>query len=446
MLTSLILKELRAHILTARFQAILVLQVVSLAAGFGMMTENYQSRQQASYSSREIHRRENKHAFDVMNGTEEYELHDMQGVYVARAPAPLSWAVRGLEGWLPAELHVSLRHSRSIDGDIYRNPLMSRFPAPDLLYLALYLLSLLAVVLSFDSVTGEREQGTLQLLLTQAVPRHQVLLGKWIGGFAALGIGTIIGVLVGVLFPLLTGAVAMSWPWIATVSALLVGVLLYLAVYLSMGLLVSCLVRHSSTALVVALLTWTVSTLVLPGPVRQVAAQQRPAVSKAELMARHQGIETDRERAGWALPWDKGPEWRQEQQRILEDEARGKKAAATEDYENRLRQQMSLARTASRYLPAGALTNALTTITATGVDLAFSYGAAERRLIAKLETLASEGVETGAASDLSELRLSPSVPLTARLAEASVDFAVLGIYSILLFLLANTCFLRRDII
>ena len=102
MLISLILKELRAHVLTARFQAILVLQVVSLAAGFGLMTENYQTRQEAFHSSREIHRRENEHAFHVINGTEEYELHDLQGVYVARTPAPMSWAVRGLESWLPS--------------------------------------------------------------------------------------------------------------------------------------------------------------------------------------------------------------------------------------------------------------------------------------------------------------------------------------------------------
>jgi hypothetical protein len=316
MLTNLVLKELRAHVLTARFQAILVLQVVSLAAGFSVMTENFRARQDTFHSSREIHRQENKYALKLMNGTEEYELHDLQGVYVARAPAPLSWVVRGLEDKLPTELHVSQRHSRSIDGAIYRNPLMARFPAPDLLYLVLYLLSLLAVVLFFDSITGEREQGTLQLVLTQAVPRHQLLLSKWIGGFAALGIGTIIGVLVGVLYPLLTGTMVMSWLWAARLAALLVGVLLYLAVFSSLGLLISCLTQHSSTALIFSLLTWTVVTLVLPGPMRQIAAQQYPALSKAELLARHQEIETDRERTVWALPSDRGQEWHQEQQRI----------------------------------------------------------------------------------------------------------------------------------
>ena len=446
MLTSLILKELRAHVLTARFQAILVLQVVSLAAGFGLMTENYQARQEAFHSSREIHRRENKHALDVMNGTEEYELHDLQGVYVARAPAPMSWAVRGLDGWLPAELHVSLRHSRSIDGDIYRNPLTSRFPAPDLLYFSLYLLSLLAVVLSFDSITGEREQGTLQLVLTQAVPRHQLLLGKWIGGFAVLGIGSIIGVLVGVLFPLLTGTMVMSWPWAASVLALLVGVLLYLAVFLSLGLLISCLAQHSSTALVVLLLTWTVSTLVLPGAVREIAARQQKTLSKAGLLAQHQEIEKDKKKAVRILPWNEKPEWSRERLRSLEENERERKAAATEDYENRLRQQTAQARTASRYLPAGALINALATITGTGVDLAFDFGAAERRLVAELETLASAGIETRSATDLSELRLPSSAPLRARLVEVSVDFAVLCLYSILLFLAAHARFLRRDIL
>jgi hypothetical protein len=79
MLTRLILKELRAHVLTARFQAVLVLQVVTLAAGFGLMTESYQARREAFYSSREIDRQENEHAFRVMNSTEaaEHRLADI---------------------------------------------------------------------------------------------------------------------------------------------------------------------------------------------------------------------------------------------------------------------------------------------------------------------------------------------------------------------------------
>ena len=49
--------------------------------------------------------------------------------------------------------------------------------------LGVYLLPLLALMLSFDAVVGESERGTLNLLLAYPVDRWQVILGKF---FAAL--------------------------------------------------------------------------------------------------------------------------------------------------------------------------------------------------------------------------------------------------------------------
>ena len=48
------------------------------------------------------------------------------------------------------------------------------------------LLSLLAVVLGFDGICGERERGTLKQLLTNPIPRAHVVLGKLVGGVISL--------------------------------------------------------------------------------------------------------------------------------------------------------------------------------------------------------------------------------------------------------------------
>lgn len=47
--------------------------------------------------------------------------------------------------------------------------------------LAVFLIPLIALMLSFDSFVGEREQGTLLLLLTYPLSKLQLLLGKFIG-------------------------------------------------------------------------------------------------------------------------------------------------------------------------------------------------------------------------------------------------------------------------
>ena len=45
--------------------------------------------------------------------------------------------------------------------------------------LSVYLLPLLALMLSFDALVGEAERGTLNLLLTYPVARWEVIVGKF---------------------------------------------------------------------------------------------------------------------------------------------------------------------------------------------------------------------------------------------------------------------------
>ena len=49
---------------------------------------------------------------------------------------------------------------------------------------------LLAIVFGYDAICGEKERGTLRLMLSCSVPRDTVLLAKWIGGFHPDGIGS----------------------------------------------------------------------------------------------------------------------------------------------------------------------------------------------------------------------------------------------------------------
>lgn len=62
-----------------------------------------------------------------------------------------------------------------------------------LVSLVIYLLPLIALVLGFDAVVGEREQGSLDLLLSLPLTRLELLLGKYLGLAAALAVSTLGG-------------------------------------------------------------------------------------------------------------------------------------------------------------------------------------------------------------------------------------------------------------
>ena len=59
--------------------------------------------------------------------------------------------------------------------------------------LAVFLIPLIALLLSYDSFVGEQESGTLLLLLTYPLSKSQLLIGKFIGQGGIIALATLLG-------------------------------------------------------------------------------------------------------------------------------------------------------------------------------------------------------------------------------------------------------------
>jgi Cu-processing system permease protein len=68
-----------------------------------------------------------------------------------------------------------------------------------LVSLVIYLVPLIAMILGYDAIIGEKELGSLDLLLSMPITRFEILLGKYLGLSAALASATIIGFCAGLL-------------------------------------------------------------------------------------------------------------------------------------------------------------------------------------------------------------------------------------------------------
>lgn len=67
------------------------------------------------------------------------------------------------------------------------------FTIASLVSLVIYLIPLIALMLGFDAIVGERERGSLGLLLSMPMTRFELLLGKYLGLAAALSASTLAG-------------------------------------------------------------------------------------------------------------------------------------------------------------------------------------------------------------------------------------------------------------
>ena len=122
--------------------------------------------------------------------------------------------------------------------------------------LSVYLIPLIALMLSFDALVGEFERGTMMLLLTYPVTRWQVIMGKFLGHVMILFIAIFAGYGGAIiLMTLLTGGSIEGWQAYASMmaSSLVLG-----AIFIALGYLVSVLVKERATAAGAAIGLWLV--------------------------------------------------------------------------------------------------------------------------------------------------------------------------------------------
>ena len=144
-----------------------------------------------------------------------------------------------------------------------------------------YVLSLLALLFTFDSISSERERGTLRLMMTNAIPRHTVLISKFLGALISISIPFTLGVLVNLLVISTSSDVYLGTDAWVRLSIIFFIALLYTCLFLALGLLVSARVQWSSVSLVMLLLAWVTLVVFMPSTLASIAG--RSTVSSAEL-------------------------------------------------------------------------------------------------------------------------------------------------------------------
>ncbi|CAM5778530.1 ABC transporter permease [Castellaniella caeni] len=121
--------------------------------------------------------------------------------------------------------------------------------------LSIFLVPLIAMLLSYDAIVGEVDRGTMNLLLSYPISRRQVMAGKFCGHLVilALAIGAGYGA-AGLALQLAFGGIDPgAWgPFALLIAAsILLG-----AAFLSLGYLISALVQERPTAAGIAIGIW----------------------------------------------------------------------------------------------------------------------------------------------------------------------------------------------
>jgi len=122
--------------------------------------------------------------------------------------------------------------------------------------LSIFFIPLIALLLTYDSIVGEAERGTLVLLLSYPVARWQVIAGKFCGALVLLSLAIALGYgSAGIAIGLTAETAFAEQAW-SSFAKLLFSSVLFGAAFLSLGFLISTSLRERGTAAAAAIGSW----------------------------------------------------------------------------------------------------------------------------------------------------------------------------------------------
>jgi Cu-processing system permease protein len=119
-----------------------------------------------------------------------------------------------------------------------------------LIHLEMYVVPLFAFVLSYAGVLAEREQGTLDLLLSYPIVYRDLILGKWLGFCSTLGFAVVAGIAAAAV-----SIVSTDIPFSALIELALLSLLLGFSC-VSLGLALSSIARDRTVAIAACVVLW----------------------------------------------------------------------------------------------------------------------------------------------------------------------------------------------
>ena len=486
MLKTIIKKEILEAFLSLRFAIAALLCLVLIPLGMYVNLKDYEKRL-ADYQE----------AVRLYQQRSEGNIVSDFQAWGYRPPSVLSIFSVGLEYFLPNKVVTSRGGSvRTSNEQGINNPQSLLFGKVDLLFNVSFVISLLAFVFTFSTITGEKEDGTLRLVMSNPVPRWQLLFAKITGNYIVLLVPLLLSILIALILLNTSGIVAIfSERILPAFLIVLFTTLLFILAMFNLGILVSTLTHRSITSIVSLLFVWTVLVLSVPKISPMIAEILYPVksdqVKDLQRLLIRENLEKEFDRKRRELydklaiehgvdPGTVSTMARTEAERKMRSVyAEGKKALEQEyeqrintevgkieqEYDNERNVQASIAMNLSRISPVSCYSYVVSEISATGVLEMDNFAVSAQRFQTEVKANLYDKFiikwfgGTGGASAWSteyakgfEPRKAP-VPqlhyqhttLSKALQAEWVDILLLVLFNIIFFAVAYARFLRYDV-
>lgn len=487
MFATLIEKELKAILLSPKFVATFGVCAILILLSVFIGVQEYQASVSQFETAQQLLDQE------VREATSWWGLANK----AYRAPDPMQIFASGVNNDIGRYSNITSWNEVKLRQSAYAdNPLFAFFRFIDFTFIVQVVLSLFAILFTYDAINGERENGTLKLAFSNAVPRAQFVASKFIGSWLGLTLPILIPILLGVLLVMVLNVPMTGADW-SKVGMLVGASVLYFTFFIALGLLVSALTKRSSVSFLVLLVAWVVIVLIVPRSGAMLAGQIVPVASVAEMESQMDRFSNDRRRAyyeGMGERWqermkavegksdeekkqyrdDNQESWNEEEQdlqREMENDIAEFNRKLQEDLRNQKANQEQLAFVLSRFSPSSSYQLTAMNLGGTNTSLKQRYEDAmtvyrgdyndfvqvkreeerekrrEEQKKKKSNFVMFFGGGNGDPIDATEMPqfVAPEESVAQALEPSVIDVGLLGLYVLLAFSGAFVAFLRYDV-
>ena len=250
-------KDFLLNLISARFIIGFLLCLVIIPFTVVVSVDNYLSQKQVYKVEQE--RAEKKF--------KEVRVWSMLRPTVVKEPGVLSIFSSGISGNVGNKSKININEYPLFpSGHVITrdNPLLNAFFSIDFSKVIAILISLIALIFSYDAITREREDGTMKLSFTGKISRITFLFGKITGLLITLLPILLFCYVSACLIVLINPEISVSASDWSGILLLFLTSIIYMLVFILMGILISGLVARSSSAIILSLLCWIWFLFLLP--------------------------------------------------------------------------------------------------------------------------------------------------------------------------------------
>ncbi len=261
MLKILLAKEFLENIKNYRFVIAFLLTVIIIPTGFYINVNKYMTDKQHYDETLRLYDDNHKVVLDVMS----------RGAAAFRPPSHMNLLANGVEHLLPTSIktygfiqktgaRTQFINNRTID-----SPFSFLYGQLDMTYISTVIIAVLAMLFSFNSIAGEKENHSLAQMMSYPIYRSSIIIAKMLANFLVLATVFIIAVVLGIFI-----IIGVGFPLFSESQNLirfLIGMfvtLIFIFTFLNLGLCISTLCKNTVISIIILISCWICFLMILP--------------------------------------------------------------------------------------------------------------------------------------------------------------------------------------